>query len=73
MLERHAGETQDRAVRVERHVRGLRSRGLLGGATSHGAVRRPDHLETATLPLTVGQKAVAGVMHAEGRSTSSNC
>ncbi|MGW2722695.1 hypothetical protein [Streptomyces sp. NPDC001492] len=66
MLEREADEMQDRVHRIEGHVRGLRPRGLLGDAADMARSAARTTWKAATLPLTVGQKTVAGVMHGRG-------
>ncbi|MFF5535921.1 hypothetical protein ACFY71_26135 [Streptomyces cinerochromogenes] len=66
MLEHEADDMQDRVCRIERHVRGLRPRGLLGGATDVARFAARTTWKAATLPLTVGQKAVTGVLRGRG-------
>ncbi|MER6423800.1 hypothetical protein [Streptomyces sp. NPDC001137] len=66
MLEREADEMEERVHRIEGHVRGLRPRGLLGGATDMARFAARTTWKTATLPLAMGQRTVAGVMHGRG-------
>ncbi|WP_225830165.1 hypothetical protein [Streptomyces sp. NK08204] len=66
MLERQADDMQDRVDRIERHVRGLRPRGLLDDAADMAVFAARTTWRTVTLPLTMGQKVVTGVMRARG-------
>ncbi|MGW3203996.1 hypothetical protein [Streptomyces sp. NPDC001135] len=66
MLERQADEMQGRVHRIEGHVRGLRPRGLLGGAADMARFAARTTFRTAMLPLAIGQKTVTGVMHGRG-------
>ncbi|MFG3206990.1 hypothetical protein [Streptomyces sp. NPDC048192] len=66
LLERRADDMQENAHRIDRHVRGLRPRGLLGGATDVTRFAARLTWRTATLPLTLGQKTVTVVMRGRG-------
>jgi hypothetical protein len=66
MLEHRADDMQEHVHRIDRHVRGLRPRGLLGGATDVTRFAARLTWRTATLPLTLGQKTVTGVMRGRG-------
>jgi hypothetical protein len=66
LLERQADDMQQRAHRIERHLRGLRPRGLLDDATDMARFAARTTWRTATLPLSIGQKTVTGVMRGRG-------
>ncbi|MFF7976235.1 hypothetical protein [Streptomyces sp. NPDC007905] len=66
VLERQADDMQDCVHRIERHARGLRPRSLTGGAADMARFAARATWKTATLPLTLGQKTVAGVMRGRG-------
>ncbi|MFI9251786.1 hypothetical protein [Streptomyces sp. NPDC053069] len=66
MLERQADDMQDRVHRIERHVSGLQPRGLLGGVTDMARFAARTTWRAATLPLTIGQKTVTGVLRGRG-------
>ncbi|MFF4763986.1 hypothetical protein [Streptomyces sp. NPDC001292] len=66
MLERQADDMRGRVHRIERHVRGLRPRGLLGGVADMARFAARATWRTATLPLTIGQRTVTGVMRGRG-------
>ncbi|KOX11126.1 hypothetical protein [Streptomyces sp. NRRL B-3648] len=66
LLQRQADDMQDRLHSIELHLSGLRPRGLLGGVTDMARFAARTTVRTATLPLTLGQKAVTGVMRGRG-------
>jgi hypothetical protein len=68
MLEREANEMQDRVHRIEGHIRALRPRSLTGGAADMARLATRTSWKTATLPLTIGQKAVTGMLPGQGQA-----
>ncbi|MXM67648.1 hypothetical protein GR925_30485 [Streptomyces sp. HUCO-GS316] len=66
MLESQADEIQDTVHRIERHVRRLRPRGLLGGTVDIARFAARTTVRTAMLPLTIGQRTVTGLLRGRG-------
>lgn len=66
MLERQADDLHERVRRIQAHVRALQPRGLLGGAADVARFAARTTWKTATLPVTLGQKAVTGVVRGWG-------
>ncbi|MGW4933424.1 hypothetical protein ACWEQH_10540 [Streptomyces sp. NPDC004166] len=66
MLERQADDMDERVYRIQHRARDLQPRGLLGGAADVARFAARITWKAASLPVTLGQKAVNGVMRGRG-------